>query len=333
MTWPLLQLAVWHAGRGPSPEIGGLIADPGAPLGQHGLAVIAESYARRFDATIHEEHLHWARELAARTLAIDGTLLDVVPVLREHDVPFFVAKGPASLDQSRPLGRLRCYSDLDLYLEDRDVPRAIEVLTPLGFEQMERPPSKLDGRFYELVGGRFGATVELHVTACDTIVRRHLPSLDRYFDHVVDRQIFGIDVPVLTPGAHLALHAIHFGASHRFAKLSCLRDVIALAPEADSPAIDELGARPYLDAAIELSRHAGLDVFEGRSRSTAVGRGLRRSLGTDPRQWDELEPTMMNLRALLHGLGPLQSAGVLAGIAIQAGRRARLEPIPSPRLT
>lgn len=336
MTWPIVELTFWNPGDGHNPRIDALLADPATPLAKHGLTGIATAYARETGVELHDVHCEWADHIAARSLAVDGALGDVVRLLDEQGLRYFIAKGPVVAYRAYLHPGMRTYCDLDVYVSSGDHDAAKAVLGESGYVAVNQPVGVLGGLPQEMNGGRFGCTVELHAHLVDNMQRHHLPSVDDYLPHVVRRRILGIEVPILRPAAHLALQAVHAGAGHRYAKVGLLRDIeLYLRRDADVPA--ELGAGPYLTVLVGLLHRLGRSVPGCPDVGTLAGPVISALAGRDPKTWDEYTVSAANVLALLHQArwrSTARTLKALPGVAVpRRGRRVELRrQRPAPAL-
>jgi Uncharacterised nucleotidyltransferase len=309
MTWPIVELAFWNPGDPGSPAVDRLLADPATPLVRHGLTGIAEAYARETGAALHDVHREWGAVVTAKSMAVDGSLSEVVPALDRADVPFFVAKGPVVAYTSYPEPGMRPYTDLDVYVPGAWVRRAREALFACGFEPVGHATGVLGGLAQEVHGGRFGAVVEVHAHPVDNIHRRHLPAVEAFLPYVERVALCGVKTPVLSPAAHMAVQAIHLAAAHRYAKLVLLRDLASWGPRLDG--VDDLGAGSYY-----LTARALLDAVLGRPAATEglVRRQLVRAMVRQtPMAWDEYQISGANVLALLAQPTPTASLWAAGG--------------------
>lgn len=333
MSWPLVELAFWSPGDPPSAGLHRLLADPATPLARHGLTGIAAAYAAETGASLHPTHRAAHAELTARSLAADGALSEVSPALAQAGVPHFVAKGPVAAGMW-PSPSARPYADLDVYVPAGALSEARAALAGLGYRPVVQRPGPLAGVGRELHGGRFGAVVEVHDTVVDNACRRHLPPVAAWLEHTCCAVICGVDVPVLAPSAHLALLAVHLGAGHRYARLSCWRDVTAHLGAFDPEVTAACGAGVYLAVVADVLRAWGVGAGEvaGLPEGPLHRRLVRALATTDPACWDEHAATRLNVTALLNQ--PRLRAGVRAGAGVwravlpRRGRRAPLRVGP-----
>jgi hypothetical protein len=329
MTFPIVELAAWSPGDPGALEIDALLADAATPLAKHGLTGLADAYARELRVPMHGEHRAAADHVATKALAVDGALTEVTPALRDAGVPFFVAKGPTIAYRDYADPRLRPYTDLDVYVPVTARADAVEVLGVLGYTPVAQVAGPLGGQPRELVGGTFGAVVEVHDSIVDNVHRRFLPPVDAYFDHVHDVSLCGVEVPVLRSSAHVALQAIHLGAGHRYAKMICFRDIAALLDDTDLDEVAELGAATYLSVIVDTLRAIGLADAEPVPGGGAMHRRLLDALaGANPAGWDEYGLSIANALALLHQPTARQRAAsafaAARALVPSAGRRVDL---------
>jgi hypothetical protein len=339
MTWPIVELAFWNEGDVRSDAIDRLLVDPSTPLAKHGLTGVADAYATETGAPMHEVHRDWASQLATRSLGVDGALAEVIATLDEAGVDHFVAKGPVLAHWMYRRPAMRPYCDLDVYVPAQSHELARAVLRRARYEPVEHAVGTLGGLGQELHGGRFGATVEVHAHVIDNLHRHHLPPVEAFLPFVERRRIGGVDAPVLEPGAHLALQAIHAAAGHRYAKLVHYRDIeLTMAAAATMP--EELGAEAYLAAIASVLTALGRPVAARGSSGTLARPLIDALVKRDAITWDEYRLSVTNVLALLHQ----RSWATSGSCAVRAARglvrrrpNARvplgraLLPVPAPR--
>jgi hypothetical protein len=315
MTYPIIELAFWNPGDPGSAAIDSLLADRSVPLSRHGLTGIASVYARETGATLHDEHRYWATELGVRSLAADGALTEVVPILEGAGIPFFVAKGPVIAYRDYADPSMRPYCDLDIYVHEARADEARSLLAQHGYSMVDHAIGVLGGLAHEVQGGRFGAVVEVHGHPIDNLHRRHLPPVSAFLEHVERVELCGVSVPVLNPAADLALQAIHMAAGHRYAKVILLRDMALALPRA-AGRVPLPGVSAYVAAAGAILSGLGRPV-PATSGSGVLHRPLiRRLLGSDPVTWDEYRASMVNVLAFANQ----RSWRVAAQVALRAAR-------------
>lgn len=325
---PIVELTFWSPGDPRTDAIDALLADPHAPLAKHGLTGIADVYARSTGAHLHDLHAEWADEMSMKSLGVDGALSEVAPTLRASGVDFFIAKGPAIAYFDYPDARMRPYTDLDVYVPTGLLDETRDVLHGLGYERVAQVIGPLGGLGSELHGGAFGVVVEVHGHVIDNLHRDYVASTSSWLPHVVDRQIMGIDVPVLSGAAHLALQAIHLGAGHRYQKLVLYRDIAARAKEV-CDITRMLGAGSYLAVALDvLARFGFAESSSVMPRGLLHNRLVQALWATNPTSWDEYSASVLNGLALTnqpttaHALK--SAASGLRALVPQGGRRAPL---------
>ncbi|MCU1459952.1 MAG: hypothetical protein JWO37_27 [Acidimicrobiales bacterium] len=329
MTFPLADLAFWSPGDPGSAAIDALLCDGTVPLARHGLTGIARRYADETGAALHPAHRAWVTELDRRSIAVDGALTEVVPALRDAEVEFFLAKGPALAYTVYPDPSMRPYSDLDVYVCPTDRLVAAAALRELGYQSVVKAIGPLGGLSTEMHGGRFGAIVELHGHPVDNADRQWVAGVGDYLPEVQWALLCGVETPVLSPAAHSCIQAIHAGAGHRYSKLVLYRDLDSSAPY-DLALAARLGARPHLEVALAV-----VDGLRGRPDRSLRRRRQRwltdRLVKQDPARWDEFEASVTNVLALTNReriTDSLQLFGLLAASAVRprrtTSRRARI---------
>ena len=152
---------------------------------------------------------------AARTLAVDALVAEVVPALRSAGIPSVLLKGASLIGWLYREDEGRGYRDADLLVPSTQQAAAEQVLETLGFElQPPKPPAMHHQRHARpWTRARDGATVDLHRTLPGVrtdpedawnVLSRDLGS----------RTIHGVRVDILAEPARALLIALHM-AHHR----------------------------------------------------------------------------------------------------------------------
>lgn len=322
MSWPIVDLTFWSPGEPRSDGIDALLADPSTPLARHGLTGIASAYARETGAALHDVHREWDVHLTGRSLGVDGALAEVVRLFDAHEIPYFIAKGPAIAHTLYPHPGLRPYCDLDVYVPPHADARARALLRSAGYERVHHSPGVLGGLAQEMHGGRYSATVEVHNHVVDNLHRSHLPPLDVFLPHVGREIVNGVSTPTLVRTAHIALQAIHAAAGHRYAKLILLRDLETSMAATDESVPAALGADPYLAAIGCLLRGAGRTTSRMSPTGTLCTTLAASLLRSDPLTWDEYRFSSSNVLATVHQRN--------WRVAASCATRALLTALPRP---
>jgi hypothetical protein len=316
---PLVDLTFWSPGDPRSERIDALLADPMAPLAKHGLTGIADVYAATTGAPLHEVHAAWAAELAIKSLGVDGALTEVVPALRGAGIDFFIAKGPAIAYFDYPDPRMRPYTDLDVYVPAHMLEEARLVMRGLGYDRVPQVTGPLGGLASEMHGGRFGVVVEVHGHVIDNLHRRYVAPVAAWLPHRQCQPMLGVDVPLLSGPAHIALKAIHLGGGHRYQKLVLFRDIAEQLDALDTCLAAEVGAEANLSIALDALSAMGWPSSPHGLRQGLLHKRLAKAvMQSNPAHWDEYRASSLNTLALLNQGSALH----VARSAITASRAA-----------
>lgn len=195
-------------------------------------------------------------------LSLTAELFRVVELFESEGIEAAVFKGPALAVQAFGDAALRQYSDLDLFLQHRDVLRAYRLLLAHGYETRLRlrevESGKVPGQFLFTRPGS-PAVVEVHTERTLRYVPRPLP-VEAMLARRASVRLDGRDVPSFSPEDTLALISIH-GSKHFWDRLMWIADVAALGRR--EPPLDwvaalrfasELGATRMLRLGLCLAR-------------------------------------------------------------------------------
>ncbi|MFL5782752.1 MAG: nucleotidyltransferase family protein, partial [Thermoleophilaceae bacterium] len=207
----------------------------------------------------------------ARPLGVDATTAEVVPALQEAGCTAILLRGPVLRRALYGEAAHRPYVDTDLLVSPRDVTRAGDVLTRLGFALV------LDHRDHGWVtephaqewGRAPHGHVDLHwlLPGCTVDGDRSWEILSA---HVEPIEVAGIEVQAPTPAAIaliVALHAAHHGTTKR----QPLDDL--------DLAVQRLGAEAWRAAAALADELGATEAFAAGVRLGPGGAALAGSLG------------------------------------------------------
>ena len=156
-------------------------------------------------------------------LKLTAELMRVIDVLASDEIPVIPYKGPTLAAYLYGDVSLRQFGDLDIILQPKDVPRAQELLTALGY----RPALDITGKDVALFHERLGVTLEVHwsITA-----KRHPVQIapQRLWKNVRRTAFAGKTILTHAPEDLLWILCIH-GGQHRWERLSWLCDVAEMA--------------------------------------------------------------------------------------------------------
>jgi hypothetical protein len=190
---------------------------------------LAGNAADRVPPAIRERLRYAAQRNARRSLFLTGELLQVVELLRTHDIRSIPYKGPALAALAYGDPSLRQYADLDVIVPARDVVRARALLVDRGYRP-ERPATDeqllawIDGeKDITLLHDGRGVTLEIHwgITSERDPVR--IPP-EWLWRHLETCTVAGRQVPTLDAADLFLILCIH-GAKHRWERLGWLCDI------------------------------------------------------------------------------------------------------------
>lgn len=139
---------------------------------------------------------------------------DIVEQLERADIPVAVLKGAAAA-RSYPEPELRKAGDIDLLVEPERLEEACKALEELGCRVAERQLAL----HHVVLFTREGVEVEIHTMLAEPFDNEQINSylkriLPECLEHVVWRQVMGVEIPMLHYGCHayeLLLHMLqHF---------------------------------------------------------------------------------------------------------------------------
>jgi putative nucleotidyltransferase-like protein len=177
---------------------------------------------------IFEELRERHRALALFTLRLTAEMFRLFDRFTASGVEALVIKGPVLSARCYGDPGLRQYGDLDLIVRHKDIARATELMTSLGYEP--RVPltaiqaKKIPGE-YVFRQSSTKLLVEFHTELTFRYHPRPLP-VEELFERQVRVKIDAHDVPALSPEDELVLISIH-GAKHFWEQLSYVADVAA----------------------------------------------------------------------------------------------------------
>ncbi|HEY0704328.1 MAG TPA: nucleotidyltransferase family protein [Candidatus Acidoferrales bacterium] len=218
-------------------------------------------------AAANERLKKTCRANTVRNLYLTADLIRVLELFREKGIEAASYKGPVLAAQAYGDVGLREFEDVDVVLRQRDLPGAHEVILSLGYKP------KFDwilspGASAALVPGEYNyrdierrAMVELHTER----TLRHFPvppNLDEFFQHTIQIEVAGREVPTFAPEYLLPMLCIH-GSKDFWERFSWMADVAEL-----------IQACPTMDwnktLAVADSVHAGRILRLGLALATTV---------------------------------------------------------------
>ena len=170
-------------------------------------------------------------------LAMTGELFRVLALFQKHTIECVVVKGPVLSLRAYDEPTVRRYSDLDLIVRQRDIPRTVEVLAQIGYssrisEEVIRA-GKIPGE-YNFRGQDGNVILELHTERTLRYFPLPLP-VESYFQSKTAVRLDGRPIPVLSAEHEFVLISVH-GGTHFWERLMWISDVAAMVhnrPELD----------------------------------------------------------------------------------------------------
>lgn len=164
------------------------------------------------------------------SLGMLGDFFEILSSMNDLGIPVVPYKGP--ILASRLYGHLglRVSSDLDILVRKSDLPKAREVLINMGYElpiilRSNTHAFQVASRYSERFE-RSGSVVELHWAFTNKDVAFPVV-LDHLIPRLVDHEISGRPVPVLSPDDALIVLCVH-GAKHGWGRLEWICGVAEL---------------------------------------------------------------------------------------------------------
>lgn len=201
----------------------------------HGVAALCFAQLQtvspeRAPAETMERLREHARAVAARNLYLAAKLTWLVGELGKRGVTAIPYKGPVLAAMAYRNLALREFTDLDLVLSERDLPRAWEWLESEGYKA-EEAPARAGGSNgtpgqYAFVSPADDSLIELHTE----LTLRHFPRpLDpsRLSRSLVPAEVNGKPIPTFPPEETLVFLSVH-GAKDFWARLLWIADVAEL---------------------------------------------------------------------------------------------------------
>ena len=264
------------------------------------------------------------------SLKLTAELMRVLDVLAEDEIPVIPYKGPTLAAYLYGDVSLRQFGDLDIILQQKDIPHAREVLAALGY----RPAFEMTGKDVALFHDRLGITLEVHWSITSD---RHPVQVQpqRLWKHLQRVQFAGRTILTHAPEDLLWVLCVH-GGQHRWERLGWLCDVAEMVrtkPVDWDRALHnawELGAGRTVTLALALA-HDLLGV--------ALPATVERAIGADPvlvPLSDHVKACLASPRPEKENLGELERYYIMLGDDLGdririAVRQAVPYLAPSPR--
>jgi hypothetical protein len=163
------------------------------------------------------------------TLRLTAELFRILDRFASEGIGAMVVKGPVLAVQAYGDPAMRCYGDLDLLVRQRDIRRATELMSAVGFTPAVPlsaiKAGKIPGQ-YLFLNPDSKLIVELHNDCTLRYFPRPLP-LENFFARQIRVPLDAHEVPALSVEDELVLICVH-GAKHFWERLMWIADVAAL---------------------------------------------------------------------------------------------------------
>jgi len=160
----------------------------------------------------------------AKNLFLVSQLTALLNMLKEHDIPVVVFKGPVLAEDVFGNIGLRSFSDLDLLISHDHIKRTVSLLEEKGFHQdIDLSPEqyeKLVDKGYHAVLIKDGAIVELHWEMTGRYFSKNI-GIESLMPRVESVELAGIKVPTLGSEDLLLYLCIH-GCRHYWFQLDAV---------------------------------------------------------------------------------------------------------------
>ncbi len=168
-----------------------------------------------------------------RVVRFSAELVGILQHFEGRAIPVIAQKGPALASLLYGDSTMREFGDLDLLVRPTDVPRAIDVLTELGYEKSLQLSPRQEKSYlqsgYEYV---FGLGAERNLIELQWNLAPKFYSVDVGIDALFDRsqvhEFDGCTARVLGPEDQLMFLCLH-ATKHQWAQLGMIRDIAAVA--------------------------------------------------------------------------------------------------------
>jgi Uncharacterised nucleotidyltransferase len=249
-----------------------------------------------------------ARANAVRSLAQTSEIVRVVELLRSRGIRTLPYKGPVIAAQAYQDISARQFEDLDVILQQLDVPAADDAIRGLGYEPrfawLHSPKGKavVPGE-YSYVHSARKTTLELHTEA----TLRHFPvaaPLAEYLERVVPVDLGGKNVHTFSADDALPVYCIH-GTKDFWAKLVWIVDIAEMLrtfPHLDWDAVWRTSERLRAQRMVHLGLALAAGILEAKmpcevqarveadSRASALAAEVaKRLFSRDARAWTARE--------------------------------------------
>jgi Uncharacterised nucleotidyltransferase len=237
----------------------------------HFVAGLADFPGRQIPSSLADPlRVHKRAHLLAN-LAMTGELFRVLALFQQHNIEGVVVKGPVLSLRAYDEPAARRYSDLDLIVRQRDIPRAVEVLAQIGYSSRISEEAIRAGKIpgeYNFRGQDGKMILELHTERTLRYFPLPLP-VESYFQSKTAVYLDGRPIPVLSAEHEFVLISVH-GGTHFWERLMWISDVAAMVhnrPELNwknvRQSAADVGAERMVRAALLLSeRLLGVRVPE-----------------------------------------------------------------------
>jgi len=227
------------------------------------------------------------------TLRLTAELFHLLDRFTSEGIAVLVVKGPVLAMQAYGDPARRSYGDLDLFVRQRDIRRATELMITGGY-QAAVPLSAIDsGKIpgqYLFSKPDSKLIVELHNDCTLRYFPRRLP-LEHFFARQVPMRLDGREVPALSVEDELVLICIH-GAKHFWERLMWIADVAALVSRQTGidwkrveNSVKAVGAERMLHTGLRLASDLLGAQLPGKVQAAVQADGIAARLAGKVRQW------------------------------------------------
>jgi hypothetical protein len=195
----------------------------------HFVAVLADFPGQQIPSSLVDPlRVHKSAHLLAN-LAMTGKLFRVLAVFQQHNIEGVFVKGPVLSLRAYDEPTARRYSDLDLIVRQRDIPRAAEVLAQIGYSSRISEEAIRAGKIpgeYNFRGQDGKMILELHTERTLRYFPLPLP-VESYFQSKTAVYLDGRLIPVLSAEHEFVLISVH-GGTHFWERLMWISDIAAM---------------------------------------------------------------------------------------------------------
>ncbi len=223
----------------------------------------------------------------ARSMALNGELARILETFERLGIPAMPCKGPAVAVAAYGSISFRSFCDLDILVPESHLSLGSEALGTLGYRPALRFTAEQERSYVEnecaiqFRDESRGIVVELHWRFCERNASVDLP-VAAFWHRATKIALPGYEASTLATEDLLLYLCVH-GAKHcweRIEWITCLAEVIRLAPSLDWPAVlqraESLGILRLLYLGLHLAQSQGAQLPEPVTRSLESDSAARR---------------------------------------------------------